>query len=127
MRQELSPRDQVDMVSVNHRLAALRCASNRTCTRSGTTAVCRLRVKMLMDVSPDLPWYIELIKAKTVTAAAGQEYEVYVNSHGAVTAVIGNENARPAPDEFEVTAHNNNGLTPTQAKQRIDDMLGLCW
>lgn len=110
MRQELSPRDQVDMVSVNPSACSPALREQSDVYPERYNGRVPLRVKMLMDVSPDLPWYIEMIKAKTVTAAAGQEYEVYVNSHGAVTAVIGNEMLGLRPDEFEVTAwHNNNG------------------
>ena len=50
-------RDQAWMVSVNPSASALAArAIGRT--RSGTPAVRKpLRVKMLMDVSPDLPWH----------------------------------------------------------------------
>ncbi len=108
MRRELAPCDQVDMVSVNPSSCSPALHNQSDVYPERYNGRVPLRVKMLMDVGPDLPWYIEMIKAKTVTAVAGQEYEVYVNSHGAVMAVIGNEMLGLRPDEFEVTAWHNN-------------------
>ena len=50
-----------------------------------------------------------------------------MNSHGAVTAVIGNEMLGLRPDEFEVTAwqyNNGRDLTPGLANKECD-MLGF--
>jgi hypothetical protein len=58
-----------------------------------------LKVKMLIRVHPDMPF---LCKSDT-EALEGKEYYVWVNSYGAVSAILPNEERLGLkPDEFEI-------------------------
>lgn len=59
-----------------------------------------LTVKMLKTVNSELPIVVE---PKPIKVEEGQEYPVWVNSHGAVAAVLpSGETLGIKPDEFEV-------------------------
>lgn len=107
VRQAANPRHRVDLVSVDPAQCspALRWQSD-TYPERFDGRVPR-RVRMLANVGDDLPWFANLIGDRVITAVCGREYDVYVNSHGAVSAVIDGVMLGIKPNEYEVTAWHN--------------------
>ena len=67
------------------------------------------KIKATMTIRPDMPF---LAKAGTIVHQ-GQEYYVWVNKHGAISAILGNgEQLGLKPDECEVIEYH-----PTQSNQ----------
>lgn len=64
------------------------------------------RVRLTADVQPVIG---ELIQKKTPKGQRGQEVEVYVNSHGAVAAIIDGSLLGLMPQEFEVIEWHDGG------------------
>jgi hypothetical protein len=68
-----------------------------------------LMVKVAKNVTPDLPQLKKLLKVKDDTICIkDNEYYVYVNSYGAVSAILPNgEKLGLLPSEFDVTMWHN--------------------
>lgn len=70
-----------------------------------------LKVKLAKDVTPDLMEYKEILGIKDSTIALkDNEYYVYVNSYGAVSAILADgKQLGLLPSEFDVTEwHDKN-------------------
>ena len=66
-----------------------------------------LKVKVAKNVTPDLPMFIRT-KPDTI-CQMDNEYYVWVNSYGAVSAILPNgETLGLLPSEFDVTAYHQN-------------------
>ena len=68
-----------------------------------------LKVKVAKNVVPDLPHFHKLLKVKDDTVCVkDNEYYVWVNSYGAVTAILPNgEKLGLLPSEFDVIEWHN--------------------
>lgn len=66
------------------------------------------KVRMFESVYPDL----HLVRNVGLVAAKGQTYEVWVNSNGAVGAIIGDRMLGLKPDEFEVVEWHPTNTSP---------------
>ena len=65
------------------------------------------KIKMLKTVNPDTIAGIRLIADPSIVAAAGQTYDCWVNSLGAVAVIFPNDvKLGVKPDEFEVVAYH---------------------
>lgn len=74
-----------------------------------------LRVRMKETVTPDLVTLVE--PAEGTVCVQGNEYYVWVNSYGAVCAILENgEHLGIKPDEFEVTEWHKQEATPPMDK-----------
>ena|SRR5436190_15860369 len=63
-----------------------------------------LRVRMMTSVVPDFIFRLTEPRYRDCVAAEGREYDAWVNSHGAVSALVGGVPLGLKPGEFEVTA-----------------------
>lgn len=59
------------------------------------------RVRMATSVRPDFPFFLVEGK-KNMVAQKGMEYEVYVNSQGAIAAILPEGELGLKPYEFEI-------------------------
>lgn len=75
------------------------------------------RVRLLCRVFPDCAWVWSTVEElQKLDRQAGEEHDVYVNSHGAVSVILpGFDQLGVRPDEFEVIEWHEEKAAPSAA------------
>jgi len=79
------------------------------------------KIKMRVDVVPDIPFHVSLLESlKWQAASEGETYDCWVNSHGAVCVVFPDgEKIGVKPHEFEVVEWHG-GIIELRVDLKVD-------